>query len=57
MAQLTQIVGLGRSTIYRLINEGRFPKQLHPFGDDRVAAWRLSDIETWVNARCEGKPI
>jgi prophage regulatory protein len=55
MRELTQITGLGRSTIYRLIGQNRFPAPLHPF--PKIAAWRLSEIEHWVARRCAGEPI
>jgi prophage regulatory protein len=54
MKELRVLTGLGRSTIHRLISEGRFPKQIHPFGN-RMAAWRLSDVQQWIAHRCEGK--
>lgn len=44
--QLTKKVSLGRSTIYRLISEGKFPKpfQLVPNRN----AWIESDIDAWL---------
>ena len=42
-------VGLGRSTIYRWISEGNFPKPVK-LGMQSVA-WREDDIDYWVNAR------
>lgn len=44
--QLTKKVSLGRSTIYRLISEGRFPKpfQLVPNRN----AWIEEDIDKWL---------
>jgi prophage regulatory protein len=54
MKELRIITGLGRSTIHRLVAEGRFPRQLHPFGN-RLAAWRYSEVAQWIEDRCEGK--
>jgi prophage regulatory protein len=45
------MTGLGRSTLYRLIQQGKFPKPIHPLGHPRLAAWRLSDVQAWINAR------
>ena len=43
------ICGLTRSTIYRLMREGKFPppKRLGP----RAVRWPSSEIETWLAAR------
>lgn len=41
MGEVSRLVGLGRSTVYHLIAEDRFPQPLHPFGN-RIAAWRYS---------------
>jgi len=49
------MTGLARSTIQRLKTQGRFPKPIHPLGHIRVAAWRLSDVQAWVDARAAGK--
>ena len=54
MRELKTLVSLGPSTIYRLINEGRFPKPLHPFGN-RIAAWRSTDVQQWIADRYAGK--
>jgi prophage regulatory protein len=54
MRELRVLTGLGRSTIHRLIGQGRFPKQLHPFGNN-LAAWRYSEVAQWIADRCEGK--
>lgn len=44
-----QRTGLGRSTIYRLMNQGLFPcaVQLAP----RAIGWRKADIDAWLAAR------
>lgn len=42
-------VGLGRSTIYRWMSEGKFPKPV-PLGG-YVVAWDEGDIETWIADR------
>lgn len=44
-----RITCLGRSTIYRLMAEGQFPRpvQLAP----RAVAWRRSDIGDWTATR------
>lgn len=44
-------VGLGRSTIYRWMAEGRFPKPVQLGG--YVVAWPEDEIERWISARLE----
>ncbi|WP_159832320.1 AlpA family transcriptional regulator [Novosphingobium sp. TCA1] len=40
------ITGLSRSTLYRKIDEGSFPKQIRIAA--RCTAWRESDVIAWV---------
>ncbi|WP_082370057.1 AlpA family transcriptional regulator [Novosphingobium sp. ST904] len=42
------ITGLSRSTLYRKIDEGTFPKQIRIAA--RCTAWRESDVVAWVEA-------
>ena len=44
-------VGLGRSTIYRWMAEGRFPKPVQLGG--YVVAWPEDEIERWILGRLE----
>jgi prophage regulatory protein len=39
-------VGLGRSTIYRWMAEGRFPEPVRLGGHS--VAWAQDDIDTWI---------
>ena len=41
------MVGLSRSTIYKLMNQGLFPKAIRL--GPRAVGWRMSDIENWIN--------
>lgn len=49
MPTVMRLTGLGRSTIYRLIAERKFPSpvRLGP----RAVAWRSSDLDEWSEAR------
>jgi len=47
--ELKKLVGLSNATIYRLIRNGTFPKQVHL--SDKCVAWRLSAIEAWVREK------
>lgn len=51
MPTVMRMTGLGRSTIYRLIADRRFPSpvRLGP----RAVAWRRSDLDRWSEARPE----
>ena len=42
-------VGLGRSTIYRWVAEGKFPKPVQ-LGSSTVA-WSEGEIERWIHER------
>lgn len=42
--------GLGRSTIYRMIDQGKFPRPL-PILGPRTVAWLDSEISEWQRAR------
>lgn len=49
MPTVVRMTGLGRSTIYRLIADQRFPRpvKLGP----RAVAWRRADLDRWSEAR------
>ena len=47
--ELVGILGICRSTIYRLVNLNKFPKQIKL--SERTAVWRLSEVNEWVNER------
>jgi prophage regulatory protein len=44
--EVSEITSLARSTIYKYIQDGTFPKQKG--GMTRMALWRLSDVQNWV---------
>ena len=57
--QVMAIVGLGRSSIYNLIQRGAFPTQIKL--STRSSGWLKSEIESWIEMRaslrllkCEG---
>jgi prophage regulatory protein len=49
MRSVMRITGLGRSTIYRLMADQKFPSpvRLGP----RAVAWRRADLDKWSEAR------
>ncbi len=46
IADVCKQVGLGRSTVYRRIKAGTFPR---PLDLDAIVAWRSSDIAAWID--------
>lgn len=46
MKELSSKIGLSRSQIYKLINEGQFPR-MTKLGD-RVSCWLESEIDEWM---------
>ena len=49
LRQLTAMVGLSRSTIYRLVKAGNFPKPIR-IGISSLA-WRMDEIHKWIDSR------
>jgi len=49
MPAVVRLTGLGRSTIYRLMAESKFPRAVRLA--DRASAWRQSDIDRWSAER------
>lgn len=53
--QVAEKVGLGKSTIYRMITQGRFPK---PFElTSGCSAWIESDIDDWLAERAGKREV
>tara|TARA_B100000676_G_scaffold313222_1_gene392432 strand:- start:1945 stop:2142 length:198 start_codon:yes stop_codon:yes gene_type:complete len=51
LAEVMKNTGLGRSSIYKRIAEGEFPKPV-PLGG-RAVGWVSDEIETWILERIE----
>ena len=49
MPMVVRLTGLGRSTIYRLIAENKFPGPVRV--GDRAVAWRRTDLDRWSDGR------
>ena len=49
MAVVMRMTGLGRSTIYRLMAEDKFPSPVRLA--KRAIAWRRIDLERWSEGR------
>ena len=48
---LVDMLGLSRSTIYRMMNDGDFPRPV--VLGRRAVGWRAADVETWIKQREE----
>ena len=49
LPKVKQLTGFGRSQIYLLIKQGKFPKQIH-IGPKSVA-WLDSEVSEWMEER------
>ena len=47
ISAVKQLTGLGRTKIYELMQQGRFPKGRRIAGS-RIAGWDSLEIESWV---------
>lgn len=47
--QVEGLTGLSRSTIYRLANQGDFPRPVRL--GQRSVAWRESEVRAWIDTR------
>ena len=50
--ELMQMLGIGRTTIYRWMDAGKFPVPIK-IGDRGDNRWRQSDIDAWADAQPE----
>ncbi|WP_312594209.1 helix-turn-helix transcriptional regulator [Stutzerimonas nitrititolerans] len=46
---VAELVGLSRTTIYRMEQQGQFPKRVK-LGSNSVA-WKMSEVLTWMSAK------
>lgn len=47
--ELISLLGISRGTIYRLLKENKFPRQIKL--TEHTSVWRLSEINNWVTER------
>lgn len=47
--QVEKLIGIKRSTIYKLMREGVFPEPIKISGG--TVRWPKAELETWVNSR------
>ncbi|WP_038195418.1 helix-turn-helix transcriptional regulator [Xenorhabdus bovienii] len=49
LPEVCRRTGLGKSTIYKYISEGKFPKQIKV--GSHASAFVESEVDTWINRR------
>lgn len=52
LPEVLEIVGIGRTSLYKLVKSGRFPAPLHL--SERIRGWRISDIQRFLATRPSG---
>lgn len=55
LKEVIDYTGLGRSTIYKYISEGSFPKSVSL--GDRAVGWVESEVHDWILARIEERDL
>ena len=55
LKEVIDSTGLARSTIYKYIAEGTFPRSV-PLGD-RCVGWVGSEVQDWILARIEERDL
>ena len=55
LKEVTYSTGLARSTIYKYIGEGTFPKSVSL--GDRSVGWIDSEVQEWILARIEERDV
>lgn len=55
LQQVMEMTGLGRSTVYKYVNENWFPKPI-PLGG-RSVGWLESEVVEWIMAKVSERDI
>lgn len=50
LPEVLALCAISKTTLYRLVNEGDFPKPVQLSGK-RSVAWRFREIEAWIESR------
>lgn len=49
MSEVIEMTGIGKTMIYRLIQQDRFPKQFKPGGYS--SRWSEAEVRAWIEAQ------
>ncbi|MBK5549086.1 AlpA family transcriptional regulator [Pseudomonas sp. TH03] len=55
LKQVVDVTGLGRSTVYKYIAEGFFPKPVSL--GDRCVGWLEGEVQDWILARVKERDL
>ena len=55
LKQVIESTGLGRSSIYKYISDGKFPPPLQL--TERRVGWLESEIQQWIQTRIENRDM
>lgn len=55
LKEVKHATGLGRSTIYKYIEDGNFPKSVSL--GERAVAWVESEVLGWIKAKIEARDL
>ncbi|EIU1653458.1 MULTISPECIES: helix-turn-helix transcriptional regulator [Pseudomonas] len=55
LKEVTNSTGLARSTVYKYIAEGTFPKPVSL--GDRCVGWVEEEVHDWISARIEERDL
>ncbi|HEJ4043537.1 AlpA family transcriptional regulator [Pseudomonas aeruginosa] len=55
LKEVSNATGLARSTIYKYVSEGFFPKPVSL--GDRCVGWLESEVQGWIRARIEERDM
>ena len=53
LRELVKLLSISRANVYRLMKMGKFPQSTKL--TERTVAWRLSEIEAWIQERANYK--
>ena len=56
IAAVMRFTSLSRTSVYRLIARGKFPKAIELMPGSRRVAWRESEVARWVSAPSAWRP-
>ena len=53
LKQVLDLIGVSKSTLYRLMEKGNFPKQIKYC--TRIVVWRATEVQDWISVTATGK--
>ena len=53
LPQVLNLIGVSKSTLYRLINKGLFPEQIKLC--TRIVVWNGTEVQDWLSVTATGK--